>query len=256
MSRINENAILLFCLILSSLAFSQPTEILGKVSAASDIDRIHIINKTANRFTVTNDDGEFQISASLNDTIQVSAIQYKPLEVVIKEIHLQSKFIAITLSEKITELDEVVVGKILTGDLLSDIENSDAKRDINFYDLGIPGYTGKRHTQSERRLHDAVNGGGLVPLNPLLNWISGRTKELKTQLAREKLDDAMDTVASKFSELLFAIENLETSQRSQFFYFVADDPEFLRLNNLKNDLEMYEFLQKKLKAFKAQLEED
>ena len=243
-------------LFLSSLAFSQSTEILGKVTAPSDVDRIHIINKTANRFTVTNDDGQFEINASLNDTLRVGAIQYKPVEIVINDSHIASKYIAITLSEKITELDEVVVGKVLTGDLLSDIENSDAKRDINFYDLGIPGYTGKRHSQSERRLHDAVNGGGLVPINPLLNWISGRTKKLKLQLERERLDDAMDSAASRFSELLFEIENLEESKRTQFYYFVADDPEFLRINNLNNDLEMFEFLQQKLKAFKVQLEEN
>merc|ERR1711974_356898 len=162
--------------------FSQSTEIQGKVTASSDIDRIHIINKTANRFSVTNDDGEFEISASVNDTILISAIQYKPLEILITPLMIQSKFISAHLTDKITELDEVVVGRILTGDLLSDIENSDKKRDLNFYDLGIPGYTGKQKTQSERRLHEATTGSGLVPLNPILNWLSGRTKELKIKL--------------------------------------------------------------------------
>ncbi len=256
MIRIRAGWVLILCLLQFSFAQSQPTEIVGKVIATSDIDRIHIINKTANRFTITNDDGEFKISASENDTLLISAIQYKPLEVVVNAEHTKLKYVTITLSEKITELDEVVVGKILTGDLMSDIENSDVERDINFYDLGIPGYTGKRHTQSERRLHDAVNGGGLIPINPILNWISGRTKKLKSQLAREQLDDSMDKVESEFSELLFDIDTLESSKRTEFFYFVTDDPEFMSIYKLNNDLEMFEFLQKKLKAFKVQFEKD
>ncbi len=34
------------------------------------------------------------------------------------------------------ELDEIVVGKILTGNLSLDVSLEDTKRDINFYDVG------------------------------------------------------------------------------------------------------------------------
>lgn len=237
-------------------SFSQSTEIKGKVIASSDIDRIHVINKTANKFTITNDEGEFLISASVNDTIFISAIQYEPLNVVVTPNIISSNYLEVQLKEKITELDEVIVGKVLTGDLQSDIENSEAKRQLNFYDLGIPGYTGKRKTQSQRRLHDATTGGGLVPLNPILNWISGRTKKLKEQIARENLDNSMKAVMSEMSEMLFHIDNLEDTKRVEFFYFVADDPDFLTLSKTSNDLKMLEFLQKKLKTFKSQIEEE
>lgn len=249
-----------FFLILSSVqfgfVFSQSTEIKGKVIASSDIDRIHVINKTANRFTITNDDGEFEISASVNDTILISAIQYKPLEVLVTPQLIQYKFISVELTDKITELDEVVVGKILTGDLMSDIENSDVKPDLNFYDLGISGYTGKLKTQSERRLHEATTGSGLVPLNPILNWISGRTKKLKGQIARENLDNAMRKTMSSLSETLFDIDTLEDTKRMEFFYFVTDDPQFLPLSKTDNDLIMLTFLQQKLEEFKTQIEKD
>lgn len=247
---------LVLCIAKFGMSFSQVADLRGKVTASSDIDRIHVINKTANRFTITNDDGEFEISASVNDTILISALQYQPVEVVITPVIVQTKYIAVELSDKITELDEVVVGKILTGDLLTDIENSDVKRDINFYDLGIPGYTGKQKTQSERRLHEATTGSGLVPLNPLLNWLSGRTKVLKEQIAREQTDLAMHETASNLSEILFSIDDLEDSKRVAFFYFVSDDPKFLSLSKLHNDLKMLEFLQEKLEHFKSQIEDD
>jgi len=256
MIRIKKTWFLILCIIQVGAAFSQSTEIKGKVTASSDIDRIHIINKTANKFTITNDDGEFKISATLNDTILISAIQYEVMDVVITPEILKSKFISVNLNDKITELDEVIVGKVLTGDLMSDIENSDVKRDINFYDLGIPGYTGKQKTQSQRRLHDATTGGGLVPLNPILNWLSGRTKKLKGQIAREDLDNSMREVMSDLSEILFNIDNLDESKRVEFFYYVTDDANFLPLSKLDNDLKMLEFLQKKLEEFKSQIEDN
>jgi hypothetical protein len=251
---IRNSFFLIICAV--QFGFSQSTEIEGRVKASSDIDRIHIINKTANKFTVTNDNGEFEITASANDTILISAIQYKPLEVIITPQIIQSKILFVNLTDKITELDEVVVGKLLTGDLLSDIENSDTKRDLNFYDLGIPGYTGKQKTQSERRLHEATSGGGLVPLTPILNWMSGRTKKLKEQIKRENLDNAVLETKSNLSEMLFNIDSLEESKREEFFYFVTDDPKFLPLSKLNNDMKMLEFLQQKLEEFKFQIEDD
>ncbi|MEY8847817.1 carboxypeptidase-like regulatory domain-containing protein [Psychroserpens sp. XS_ASV72] len=256
MKRIKANLVVIFCLFQVFYGASQTIEISGRVIAPSDMDRIHIINKTKNRFTITNDEGEFRIPAQVNDTILFSAIQYEPKEVVVTPEIIQTKFITVNMSDKINELDEVVVGRILTGDLMSDIENSQVKRQINFYDLGIPGYTGKPIAQSQRRLHEATTGGGIVPLNPILNWISGRTKELKGQIEREKKDMAMNKVISEFSDLLFEIEDLEASKRTQYFYFVTDDPEFLPLSHLQNDLRMFEFLKQKLAQFKERIEED
>lgn len=68
---------------------------------------------------------------------------------------LSSKAIYVTLEEQINELEEVLVGKVLSGDLLMDIENVEGNPLINFYDVGILGYTGNPATQSERRLAEA-----------------------------------------------------------------------------------------------------
>ena len=150
-------------LLFTSEVFSQTKDISGKIVATGDLVGIHIINKTALKYTITDDNGNFVIPAKLNDTIIVSGIQYKPVDIIITDVIMQTKAMTVNLEDNVNELDEVVVGKILTGDLLSDIENSDAKREINFYDLGIPGYTGPRMTQSERRVYEAQSGGGIMP---------------------------------------------------------------------------------------------
>ena len=241
---------------ITSSVYSQTTEISGQVKASANTYGIHIINKTSSKFTITDDDGKFVIPARLYDTIMVSGVQYRLNEFVVNDIIMQTKRVTVNLEDKVNELDEVIVGKILTGDLLSDIENSDMKRDVNFYDVGIPGYTGRRKTQTERRIYEANTGSGLIPLNPILNWLSGRTKRLNEQLAREKEEKAVQSVASKYSKLLFENTTLSTTQQNEFFYFSADDEEFKDLYRSGNELKMLQFLKDKLNAFKHQIEKE
>ncbi|OUS03416.1 hypothetical protein A9Q86_00445 [Flavobacteriales bacterium 33_180_T64] len=242
-------------LIWSSQLIAQSKNITGRVIASGDVIGIHIINKTASKFAITDDNGQFEIPAKLNDTIMVSGLQYKLNEFVVNDIIMQSKEVTVNLEDEVNFLDEVVVGKVLTGDLMSDIENRDTKRQINFYNLGIPGYTGPKKTQSERRLYEAKSGSGLLPLNPVLNWISGRTNRLKAQIKREELDIAISEAMSKFSQMLFETEVLEVSKQKEFFYFSSDDPKFLHLSKIGDDMKLFQFLQEKLEAFKSQIEE-
>ena len=173
---------------------SQTVEIYGKIESNDDVENIHIINKTARVFTISNQAGNFKISAKINDTLVFSSVQHQTKILVIDENILINKRVNVFLEEHINELDEVFVGKFLTGDLLSDINNSEGEPPINFYDVGIPGYTGKIATQSERRLNEATTGGGIIPLNPILNAISGRTKMLKQQVALEAKDELLFSI--------------------------------------------------------------
>lgn len=243
-------------MLFSAESLAQTQNITGKIIASNDVFGIHIMNISANKFTITDDDGTFIIPARLNDTITVSSVQYKSTQFVISDIIIQTQEVAINLEDDVNLLDQVTVGKILTGNLMSDVENSDVKRDINFYDVGIPGYTGPRKTISEQRLFEARSGSGLIPLNPIINWFSGRTKELKEQIEREEKNNAIDEAVAKFSELLFETNTLEASKQIEFFYFSADNPDFLPLSKTQNDIKMLQFLKDQLEAFKLQIEDD
>lgn len=243
----------LFLFFVSGALVAQTVDVKGKVTAEDDLEGIHVINKSALKFTITNNKGEFVIPAKLNDTIVFSGVQYQPKEIVVTPLIVQSKTLAVYLIEQVNELDEVIVGKILTGNLMSDVENFEAERDIDFYDLGIPGYTGVPKTQSERRLVEATTGGGFLPLNPILNGISGRTKMLKNQIKLENLDECMYRVKSNFSELLFRDYELAEAYQMEFFYFASEDTEFPNLCKINNDIATYEFLKQKLMAFKSNL---
>ena len=107
--------------------------------ADTDVENIHVINKTSNKFATTNKLGGFKIQAKVFDTIVFSSVQYKLKAIVVNLMNIQDRSLFVHLSEYVNILDEVVVGKLLTGDLNSDINNSDAERPIDFYDVGILG---------------------------------------------------------------------------------------------------------------------
>ena len=244
---------------------SQNVEISGIVESNNNIENIHVINKTAQVFTVTNSKGEFTISASLNDSLMFTSVQHKTKNVIIDATIFSTKTVTVKLEELVNQLDEVTVGKILTGDLNSDINNTEGDPPINFYDVGIPGYTGKIATQNERRMNEATTGPngqklkwyspltGSIPINPILNAISGRTKMLKQQIKLEEKNNLLRQIKTSLSEDFFSIYKLDEMLRADFFYFCEEDPNFeLRCKN-KGDIEIFDFLKEKLIQYKKNL---
>ena len=241
-------------------AFAQSVDINGRINGTDEVDGIHIINKTANRFTVSNSKGEFIIPAKLNDTILFSGISYQTKEIIITKFIMASQQLYVHLEELVNALDEVVVGTILTGDLSSDLANSGVERNINFHDLGIPGYTGKPKSQSERRLYTAGDFkpihllgllAGSLELDPIFNAISGRTKLLKNRVHLENQDKCILKIKSNLSEILFSVHTLEEHYKNEFFYFCADDAQFDTICIINNDFKTLEFLKEKLVSFKS-----
>ncbi len=242
---------------------SQSIEIFGKVQSESGVENIHVINKTAQVFTITDKAGAFKINVALNDSLVFSSVQHKLKEVVISNHTMSTKILLVKLDEHINELDEVVVGKVLTGDLLKDIANVEGNPPINFYDVGIPGYTGRIATQSERRLSEAgafrpemllgLLGGG-VPLNPILNGISGRTKMLKNRVRIERKEVLMHTIKARLSKDFFASNPLDEALRMDFFYFCADDENFVKYCKNRTDFEILIFLRHKYKQYVENVE--
>ena len=237
---------------------AQTIEIKGKIIANDEIEGIHVLNNTSNTFTISNSKGEFSIPVKLNDTLQFSGVSYELKDVIVLETMISSKSLTVYLSEKINQLDEVVVGKVLTGDLSSDLKNSGVEADLNFYDLGIPGYTGKPKTQSERRLYDADHGkyfyfyGIAASIN--VNKISGRTKDLEYRVYLETKDKCLEKIKSDLYEILFKSNPLDQIHRAEFFYYCADDATFDNLCSINDSFKTLEFLKEKLITFKMNLQ--
>ncbi len=254
--------ILISILLLGTFfASAQLQQIRGKVIASDDVEGIHILNKSSVKYTVTDTDGSFEIFVKLQDTLTISSLKYETREIVVDENILLKSYVEIELNEKITELDEVYIGSPLTGDLNSDLNKLDAKAELNFYDLGIPGYVGKPKTISERKLADAdgggwgalsggANGGGVgLNMHKLLNLVSGRTKKLKERVRLEFKNACMLNFKSEYSEMLFKNSELSEDQKNEYFYFCLDDERFSDICNSVDFRDVLEFLKSKLSEY-------
>jgi hypothetical protein len=245
--------LILFFVTFSQSLVSQSVEIEGKIKTKVDFENIHVINKTEKIFTITNQFGDFKIKAKINDTIVFSSIQTQIKSIVIDEELFAKKKIEVTLEEQINQLDEVVVGTILTGNLLSDINNIKGEPPINFFDVGIPGYTGKPATQSERRLNEATTGAGIIPLNPIINAITGRTKMLKERIKLEEKDELLFSIKARLSKDFLMSNPIKDDLIMDFFYFCADDKNFVKHCKNQTDFKILIFLRMKYKQYMENL---
>ncbi len=160
------------------LLFGQQKRLDGKIENQKDVEGIHILNTSSRYNSVTNQLGEFYISAKPLDTLLISSIAYIPEQIVITQEIYDLGYLSITLKDLVNELDEVYLGPRLSGDLERDLKNIKVDDPINFDDVGIPGFKGK----PEEKIPNLV-GEVITPLSVniegLYKYISGYYKKLK-----------------------------------------------------------------------------
>ena len=196
-------------LLVFNIASSQQIDLEGKVTNAFDIEGIHILNKTSKYNTVTNEFGEFIIRIQVQDTIIFSSIKYQIKELIITEDIYYKKKININLNELVNELDEVLIGNTLTGDLFTDLKNIKVEETFNFDNVGIPGFKGE---PEEKIVPLAAAAFPLnVNIEALYKHIGGYYKKLKIQRkwTKENLTVAeiIDYYGFKFFEDAYRIPN-------------------------------------------------
>ena len=240
----------LFCVFICS---GQEVEIIGKVISEDNVENVHVLNKTSKHFTITNSEGKFKMRVKLKDTLTFISLQHIQKQLVITEEIISIKKVTVLLQERINELNEIVLGKILTGDIGSDVKTFEGEPQLNFYDVGIPGYKGKPKTQNERRLHEATTGAGIVPLNPILNAISGRTKQLKKRIKLEAISELLDRIISTLADDFLSLHPLEPERQMDFFYFCSEDINFQERCKNKSDVEIFEYLKEKYDQYQVNL---
>ena len=242
---------------------SQVVKLKGVVVANDDLFGVHVINNNSNSYTVTNVSGEFEVKAKVNDTIVFSSILFKFKKIVVQPKDIKSKYLSVFLETFTNKLNEVTLGKVLTGDLFSDIQNQGSSKQITFTDVGIPGFTGTPLTQNQSRLQEAsslkptiggsLGGAGIgLQLNPLINAISGRTKMLKQRVEIEYRTDALRRLKAKFAASFFDEHPLPQDKREEFFIFCAEHPNFSKVG-VSNDLLAFQFLQKQYKVYLSRI---
>jgi hypothetical protein len=118
--------------------------------------------------------------------------------------------------------------------------------------LGLPNAYVKPKSLAERRLFEAVTGGGIVPLNPVINAITGRTKYLKKVLATEQKYARTQRVRAFYPDSLFVSEfRIPINKIPDFMYFCEVDGAFSSVVDSQDKLKIWEFLKEKSVEYRA-----
>ncbi|SDM91175.1 carboxypeptidase-like regulatory domain-containing protein [Kriegella aquimaris] len=220
----------------------------GRVySKDGDVAATHVLNTTSKKAAITDINGFFSITAHLSDTLVFSAVQYKRRSIVVTSEILNSKFLQVPLEEAMTELDEVIVMPYnLTGDMAADLKRMEPGPIVSGSTLDLPNAGVRVISQSERKLHEATTGGGIIPLFPIINGISGRTKMLKTRVKRDQKYERTQRVREFYSDSLFTAElKIPEAKISDFMYFCEVDTVFQRIVDSRDQIKILEYMGKK-----------
>lgn len=213
---------------------------------------VHVMNTTRNRATISDADGYFTINVNLNDTIIFSAVQFKRKTLVVSASMLQSLSIQIPLEEFVNELDEVILRPYdLSGDLSRDMGQMQTGQVVAASTLGLPNAYVKPLTLAERKLREATSGGRGIPLNPIINAFSGRTKYLKKVLATENKYARTDRVRAFYPDSLFVQElKIPEAKIDDFMYYCEVDISFSVVVDSHDRLKIWEYLKRKSTVYR------
>lgn len=255
MQRIEQLSILLFLFFTSSLCsqdfFSGP--ITGKVvQGTRGIPDVHVMNISSKNATITNALGNFSITVSLGDSLVFSAIQLQRKTIVVNSDIMDSQSLVVYMEDRVNMLDEVVLRPYnLSGDLTRDMQNAKKEKVYVAATLGLPNAYVKPRTLADRRLFEATTGGGLVPLNPVINAITGRTKYLKKVLETERKYARTQRVRAFYPDSLYVSElGIPRNRIPDFMYFCEVDVAFSAIVDSRDKLKIWEFIKLKSKAYR------
>lgn len=214
--------------------------------------QLTVVNISLKKGTITNVNGEFTIQARLNDTINISALQYEPRQFVVNQTIYNREKITLYLIPKVTELDQVNISNIdLTGDINKDVGSTKYKIEITPSQLGIPENTAPKRTVEERRYHTAISSGGGIPLDGLINSITGRLKMLKKHIEISRFRNLIEESRYKFSDDIYMKElDIPEEFIEDFVYYTFEDPEAKKFVDTNNVLGLFEFMKEKSVTYK------
>lgn len=209
--------LLFICILFTSIAFSQEDEAVEQelnavvVNAQSDktMESVHVINLNQVVGTITNDKGEFSITAAVNDTLYFSFLGFKSQKIRVTNDMFKFEDTKISLTELAYALEEVIVRPYqLTGYLEIDVKNLPIN---NAYQYSISGLSvGYEAGNKSASAVTKVLGAILNPADLLRNLFGKQPNQMKKLRQMKEDDQIRDLLASKFDrEILMEMLQIE-----------------------------------------------
>jgi hypothetical protein len=181
-----KNQLKLFFLFFITIAYAQEEKkiINGKILFdASVVSDVHIVNINTNQGTITNDNGWFEISVYIGDSLEFTHINLEEkLLIVTKKMMLKNN-IEIELQEKTYTLDEMTLGT--TRSILYIGKGLMPPPIVNATTLKLP-YANTTAKKDNSIVN--IRSGGVINLDNLINSLNSKNR-LKKQLQKIKQED-------------------------------------------------------------------
>lgn len=211
---------LFFIFFAVQAAFSQADKLIhGKILVSNATPKgVHIINLSDKKESLSDEKGEFSISAKPGDSILFSSMHLNNVTKLVNSDDLNGRLMLVTMTSKVIELDEVIV------------ENYAG---LNAVDLGILSQPAKKYSIAERRFRAGTRG----PVNKLINLFGNQKRHLKNNINVESKAVALSKLDGMFIDN-FYVETLKIplSEIKVFHYFLVEDKAFNDVLNSKNKL--------------------
>jgi hypothetical protein len=201
----------------------------GKVTSdVSVLEGIYVINLKSEQALVTDKEGNFSILAKVGDTLLFTEGQFKEVRIGLTQKDFEQEIIEVKMMLIVNQLREVIV-----------------RNGINAVSMGIIPKGQKIYTPAERKLYTANNlnatanagtmMGGSISADPLLNWISGRTKMLKKEVEVEKKESYLRQLENMFTIDYFVSKlKIPSEYVKGFEYYVVENERFVTILKSKN----------------------
>jgi len=184
------------------IAQEKPILVSGEISVGKfSLADVHIINKTLDIGTISNDEGKFELIVKKGDVLIISHINYEIKEYFVSTKDINNQKIELQLSNKIYVLNEVVIDNrkgIFHVD--KDIMPHNLPI-VNAKTLKLP-YTESEAIKKEKLLKIKSLGASLN-LDDVLNILSGAHKKEKQLKEAVLSDDNLQAIRTHFTDSFF-----------------------------------------------------
>jgi hypothetical protein len=233
--------LILFFLIIN-VSFSQTKSFVSGVifsaTTKKSLEKVNIVNLNDIKGSSTNHEGYFEINAKINDTLHLSYIGYKSINIRVTKDWLEVVgSTKIELTESAYALEEVVVNTInLTGYLEVDLKQVPVTSNDRYAISGFEnyGYEGNKNNKNKavKNVNKIFN-----PADLLYNTFGKKPKEIKKLQKIKKEDNIRNNLVNRFDREMLLIlldvnmyeleEIINQCEYSQDFIKKANDLQLL-----------------------------
>lgn len=230
-----KNTLLLF-LLLSYFGFSQENaKVKGTVidfETSKALESVNIVNLSQVIGATTNEEGNFEITAKVNDTLHFSYLGYKSIKIRVSNDWIKFGGSTIAMTELALALEEVVVNQLkLTGYLEVDIKQV-VLNDNERYSISGLSNTGYEAKNGKPTAVNKVLGAIFNPADFLYNMFGKKPKEMRKLKKMKEDDEIRNLLASRFDrEMLLALLQVDKVDLDQIVSQCNYSADFIKTAN-------------------------